>query len=222
MSRSQFSSKFNHDPQASVYDHHVADETNPIRTGYRQTLEWVVRHAGPVSGKTVIDLGCGTGRLSEILGECDKLFCVDISEKMIEQARTKLAGRNVQFVLCDFMEPWSRDVGQVDVVVSTYAIHHLVEPEKARLFEMIAKMLKPGGRAVFGDLMFADQRDKDRVIGDLENKNQRDLIDDIRDEFYWLVDVSCAQLDKAGLRVLTHENVAGFSWGIAAEKKLPS
>lgn len=47
-----------------------------------------------------------------------------------------------------------------DAVLSTYAVHHLTGAEKVLLFQLIWERLWPGGRAVFGDLMFADEAER--------------------------------------------------------------
>ena len=51
-----------------------------------------------------------------------------------------------------------------DLVVSSYALHHLVDADKRALVARSAQWLRPGGRLVIGDMMFgrgASQRDRD-------------------------------------------------------------
>jgi ubiquinone/menaquinone biosynthesis C-methylase UbiE len=52
----------------------------------------------------------------------------------------------------------------VDLVVSSYALHHLSHPDKRALLVRAARWLRPGGRLVIADMMFgrgASQRDRD-------------------------------------------------------------
>ena len=44
-----------------------------------------------------------------------------------------------------------------DIVVSTYALHHLTDEEKGVLFDTLWSRIRPGGKAIFGDLMFAER-----------------------------------------------------------------
>lgn len=105
----------------------------------------------PTRAFQVLELGVGTGTLTELLlSEFPhaQVTGVDISPKMIARARTKLRryrGR-VELVpgpLEEFHE------GTYDVVVSALAIHHLADPAKWRLFRRIHRTLAPGG--YFGD-----------------------------------------------------------------------
>jgi tRNA (cmo5U34)-methyltransferase len=105
----------------------------------------------PTRSIRVLELGVGTGTLTELLlSEFPhaEVTGVDISPKMIARARTKLReyrGR-VELVpgpLEEFRE------GEYDVVVSALAIHHLSDPAKWRLFRRIHRSLAPGG--YFGD-----------------------------------------------------------------------
>ena len=105
----------------------------------------------PTRAFQVLELGVGTGTLTELLlSEFPhaQVTGIDISPKMIARARTKLhryRGR-VELVpgpLEEFHE------GTYDVVVSALAIHHLADPAKWRLFRRIHRTLAPGG--YFGD-----------------------------------------------------------------------
>ena len=52
----------------------------------------------------------------------------------------------------------------VDLVVSSYALHHLQDPDKRALVARAARWLRPGGRLVIADMMFGrggSRRDRD-------------------------------------------------------------
>jgi trans-aconitate methyltransferase len=99
--------------------------------------------------ETVIDAGCGAGRLTELL--VDKLprgrvVAVDASQAMLEQARKRLApfGERVSFVRADVAAHVERP--PVDAVFST-ATFHWVRDHDA-LFRSLFASLRPGGRLV--------------------------------------------------------------------------
>lgn len=97
----------------------------------------------------ILELGCGTGNLSVILKERlpqARLTLVDLSADMLKQAAIKLGGESAQihlvqggFMTLDF-EPQ-----QFDMVISSMALHHLLDTDKAALYERMFQWLKPGG-----------------------------------------------------------------------------
>jgi trans-aconitate methyltransferase len=97
--------------------------------------------------ETVMDAGCGTGRLTALLLERlprGRVVAVDLSRNMLEEARSYLAtrfGGRVEFVRADLAGlPFD---GAFDGVFSTAAFHWL--PDHPRLFRGIYDSLKPGG-----------------------------------------------------------------------------
>jgi putative AdoMet-dependent methyltransferase len=222
--RSRHAAKFNHDPWAADYDEDVTKEENPIRAGYDRLLSWTVEQAKVGPQDTVIDLGSGTGNTSARLPAVGRLICVDLSTEMTEIARPKLSHlARVEFVLVDLLEYFAAlDVPSAEAVISTYAIHHLTEDEKPTLFGSIAKYLAPGGRAVFGDLMFENEIEKEQLVRRFEGAGQTELVHDIEDEFFWYVDSAVESLQCVGLEVLEVERFSSLSWGICAQKPDPA
>jgi trans-aconitate methyltransferase len=104
----------------------------------------------PLRGdETVVDAGCGAGRLTELL--VDKLprgrvVAIDASQAMLEQARKRLARYvdRVSFVRADVATHVERP--PVDAVFST-ATFHWVRDHDA-LFRSLFASLRPGGRLV--------------------------------------------------------------------------
>ncbi len=217
--RSRLVDKFNHDDEAPGYDEDVADERNPIREGYSALLRWVVDQASSAARSSVLELGTGTGNLAILLEGFDRMVCVDISAKMLGIARAKLASHsNVEYVQADLLQCFEALEERFDVVVSTYAIHHLTEEERSILFRSIERSLEKGGRAVFGDLMFADDEDRRETLASLRSNGESDLADEIEDEFFWNVEQTVEELVGLGFR-LTTERFSRLSWGICAERE---
>jgi trans-aconitate 2-methyltransferase len=104
----------------------------------------------PLRGdETVVDQGCGAGRLTEVLLDRlprGRVVALDASEAMLETARPRLArfGDRVSFVRAD-AATWVAPA-PVDAVFST-ATYHWVKDHDA-LFTSIAASLRPGGRLV--------------------------------------------------------------------------
>jgi len=211
--RSSHADVFNHDEEADGYDADVADESHPVRSGYRATLDWVVARAEVRPGDVVVDLGSGTGNLSIRLPRGRRLVCVDVSERMLAIAKDKL-GDEVEYVHSDLLE-WSERPDRYDVVVSTYAIHHLTSEEKAGLIAAVAARLAPGGRFVVGDLMAAGPA----VVPALRRRLAHPDVDELfEDEYAWFVDESVVALADRGFTRVAVEQLSDLSWGLAAHR----
>ena len=112
--------------------------------------------ATDLKGVTVLDYGCGNGEFSMVLARRGAhVLGIDISPKLIEQARACAAklgcdGSAPEFVVGDAHHTPFADA-MFDYVVGNGALHHL-DLEKA--FAEIARVLKPGGKAVFLEPMY--------------------------------------------------------------------
>ena len=115
-------------------------------------LEWgrVVLDRMDLRGdETIIDAGCGSGRVTELLLERlpeGRVIALDGSASMIDAARERLgAHANVEFAVMDLLE---LDLGgrQVDGVISTATFHWITD--HARLFERLHAVIRPGGQLV--------------------------------------------------------------------------
>jgi trans-aconitate 2-methyltransferase len=101
----------------------------------------------PLRGdETVIDAGCGTGRLTERLLERlprGNVVALDRSPAMIEQARTNLArfGDRVTFHCCDLLA--LPEELRADAIFSTATLHWVLDHD--RLFRALFAVLRPGG-----------------------------------------------------------------------------
>jgi ubiquinone/menaquinone biosynthesis C-methylase UbiE len=93
------------------------------------------------------------------------VLAVDISPGMAESlaARAAQAGlSNVTTEVAD-LQTFQMPAASVDLVVSSYALHHLRDADKRALAAAAAGWLRPGGRIVVADMMFgrgATQRDR--------------------------------------------------------------
>ena len=112
-----------------------------------------VAMAGPVierlalrGEETVLDAGCGSGRVTKLLLERlpeGHVIAVDAAPSMVEEARAAL-GDGVEVIQSDLVELELDE--QVDAVFSN-AVFHWV-PDHEALFARLHAVLRPGGRLV--------------------------------------------------------------------------
>lgn len=99
-----------------------------------------------VGDETVLDAGCGSGRLTALLLERlprGRVIAVDASAAMLERAAAHLGGDpRVEFVQADLTR--LRRDAPVDAVFSNAVFHHV--PDHAALFTALHAALRPGGR----------------------------------------------------------------------------
>ncbi|MCL7746405.1 class I SAM-dependent methyltransferase [Halalkalibacter alkaliphilus] len=101
--------------------------------------------SGRWSNKTILDIGCGTGRLLERgKEEARELIGIDLSHEMVEKSRSVLeGGRAKTRVLVGDAYSLPLREKQIDVAVSTCVMFLLPEPQKG-LNEMV-RVVKPSG-----------------------------------------------------------------------------
>jgi ubiquinone/menaquinone biosynthesis C-methylase UbiE len=136
-------------------------------SGFDKVRERLVAIADPGADAACVDLGAGTGFVALALApRVGSVLAVDISPVMTESlaARAAKAGlENVRTEVAD-LRTFRRPVASADLVVSSYALHHLRDQDKRALVAEAARWLRPGGRLVVADMMFGrgnTQRDRE-------------------------------------------------------------
>ena len=116
---------------------------------YRLWNRRVVRATGLRPGDSAIDLACGTGSLTralaETVGPTGSVLGVDFSAEMLRAAQARPAA-NVEYRLGDATDLAGVPSGRFDAATIAYGARNI--PDLDGLFAEIARVLKPGGRAV--------------------------------------------------------------------------
>lgn len=127
--------------------------------GYEVALSRAAGEVADISPKRVVDLGAGTGALTEaILGQ-DRgghVEAVDVDPEMLAQARVRLKrfGSRVSFSEASFDAP----LPECDAVAASLALHHVPTMEgRAALHKRIFGALRPGGVFVNVDVTVSAQ-----------------------------------------------------------------
>ena len=135
----------------------------------------ILRYAGLSNGMSLIDVGCGTGRLGHVLGEAMSIeyLGTDIVKAMLNYAQTKCP-RTYRFKLHrELSIPASND--SADMICAFSVFTHLLHEETYIYLEDMLRALKSGGRIVFSFLEFAGPTDLHWSVftGTVENKRRQ-------------------------------------------------
>lgn len=95
----------------------------------------------------IMDVGCGTGWLSEQLTEYGRVTAIDLADEVVRRARDRMS--SVTFLDGDFMQ-FPLKPASFDVVVSLEVLAHVTEQQQ--FIDKLATILRPGGH-----LMLATQ-----------------------------------------------------------------
>jgi len=101
-----------------------------------------------VPSGTYLDFGCGVGRISRALKKrFEQGFGVDISEKMVELARSYVS--DVEFITnqVDSLEQFKD--GSIDFVYSHIVLQHIPNQYQKSYIDEFLRILRPGGLAAF-------------------------------------------------------------------------
>ena len=149
--------------------------------GYEELQEAVVAATAEVHATRVLELGTGTGETAlRILARHPdaRWVGIDSSEAMLARARERLPDADLRLQRLEDELP----SGPFDLVVSALAVHHLDGAGKRGLFSRIARVLRPGGHFVLGDLVVPLAGQEGPIYVDWV----MDLPDSVADQLSWL------------------------------------
>lgn len=164
--------------------------------------EQVLREILPSRPQRVLDLGCGDGRLAGLVLEArpavTAVVAVDLSPPMLDRARDRFADDDrVQVRERDLAAPLDV-LGDFDVIVSGFAIHHLEHDRKRELFGEVAHRLRPAG--LFANLEVVSSATVElhaaflATIGRSQDDPEDRLVD-VETQLTWMRDAGLAQVD---------------------------
>lgn len=111
--------------------------------------------SGIRAGARVIEPGCGSGRLTELIaeriGSSGELVALDISPKMLEQARIRIAGLSNVHVTLGSIEDTPLDCQSYDLALCHNVFPHF-DDKRAALLKLVST-LKLSGKLIVSHFM---------------------------------------------------------------------
>ncbi len=98
----------------------------------------------PLQGEAVLDLGCGYGWYCKFAAEqgAARVLGLDVSRKMIEEAKRRNAGDQIEYRVCE-IEEYEYPENTWDCVISNLALHYIEDIEA--IFQKVHRTLKRNG-----------------------------------------------------------------------------
>ena len=122
-------------------------QINPLRLG------WIQSHC-PLSGKQVVDVGCGGGILSDAMARVGaQVLGIDLADKSLRVAQLHALETNTPNIRYQDIsaEDLARErPGEFDVVTCMEMLEHV--PDPASVVKACATLVKPGGRVFFSTI----------------------------------------------------------------------
>ncbi len=151
---------------AQLVKHHDLDEAMSLAVGGHyevmgQNLLKVALHAGLQDGMSVLDFGCGSGRLSTQMAKSVKLKAylgIDLVQELLDYADSKTPA-TFKFKKNLGLSIPTKDK-TFDMVFCFSVFTHLVQVHSYIYMEEFFRTLKPGGKLVFSFLEMTDLRHK--------------------------------------------------------------
>ena len=173
------------------------------RVPHRAAGEAVLLEELPETVHRVLDLGAGDGRLLDLVLRARPEaigVALDFSPPMLERLRQRFdsIGR-VQVMAHDLQQPLP-PLGTFDVVVSSFAIHHVEHERKRQLYREVWDQLSPGGvfcnlehvasASEYGHARFLDAMGMTAADEDPSNK-----LLDVQTQLVWLRKIGFVNVD---------------------------
>lgn len=155
----------------SAYDN-IADKFSGTRKYNWRGTEKLVKFV--TSGDKVLDLGCGNGRLYQLLEDKSINYVgLDISSELIKLAQSNYSKfSNIRFVVGDMSQDLPFANNQFDVVFMLASFHHLPSSQsRINLLNELRRVVKPGSKLIMTNWNLAHPKFVKRYDLDLGQKD---------------------------------------------------
>ena len=154
-----------------------------------------IKDLAPSRDSTLLEFGCGVGRVMRYLTEYRRVYGVDVSEQMLAFARRRVPGGNVDFLRVEGLRlPLPQ--ASIDFLYSLFVLQHIDRKDVRDLIREFRRVVRPGGLLY---LQFPEEGD-----GEEGRMTRPYTLDDVRE---LLRGFHLVSLERLPLR----DMVAGFA-----------
>jgi len=143
---------------------------------YSTAADSAARTVKDIPSPAILDIGAGTGLMSEFVMQrvgTASLYLLDESTDMTAKALIRLEQYKPTLFIQSMTEPLP--AMQFDAVVSSVAIHHLINDEKRKLYERIFHILTPGGVFVNAEQVLGETEWEEKLYDEMHIGGARAL-----------------------------------------------
>ncbi len=209
--KNEWKDQWDFDGWARAYDEDVKRDADVLKIyeNYETVLQMVFEEVENFQRKDgkILEIGVGTGNLAgKFLQNKYHIIGIDQSRQMLAVAKEKYPKLHVR--LGEFLKiPYENQT--FDVIVSTYAFHHLNEEEKRVAIAEMMRVLKKDGRIILGDLMFQNKAEEQKIRSTLSPEQIKELNGEYYSYLHLLIK-EVEQYEKRVVYVCTDESTQCF------------
>lgn len=216
--RTEWIDKWGFDEWAKNYDNSLEDNDSKDELKLFEKYDYVLESIAQIivnsNTNKVLDIGCGTANIVKKLPKGIKYTGIDQSIEMILKAKNKFS--DIELRLGNFLdEPFAEN--EFDVVITSYAFHHLNEFEKENAINLLLRYLKQGGKLIIADLMFLNETEREKQKQKYLDAGRMDLWDIVEDEYYSDVEKIKEYVEFLGCSIKV-KYLVNFTWLIEIQK----
>lgn len=188
--------KWNFDDMAMDYNEQIIDRV-PEHNKAIKIVEDLVKKEP--KDTTFLDVGCGTCKLWEGIGDTFDVTGLDNSYAMLSRSRTKLPWIKLQ--LGNILDDSLFSGKKFDVIISTFTLHHINYNWKLKAFYNLFQLLNDKGKLIIADRMFLDEEDR-RLSEEIMLENGKfQMLMDIKNEYYTYINSIKPYIEAIGYKM---------------------
>jgi len=128
----------------------IYDLIQDLAWGKKGQLEYILKYLKPEKTDSILDVGCGSGRLLRHLPPCEYVG-VDLSRQYIEYANRRVFEGKASFFHADVKQLETMNLPKFSIVSAIGLLHHLDDEDAKFLLGTARNLLQDGGRLVTVD-----------------------------------------------------------------------
>ncbi|MFV0528229.1 MAG: pyridoxal-phosphate dependent enzyme [Lachnospiraceae bacterium] len=205
------------DDYAQHYDRIVAEnaEYKKLYENYNEILNETVKHLARFEGAKVIDIGAGTGNLTDVADRAGyDVIGIEPNRNTREIARKKFP--HLTFSAGAFLS-LPIDDGSLDGIISSYAFHNLTDREKEEAVQVFRKKLKSDGIIVIADIVYESEASKAYLTTELKTQGEKVLYQELISNTAATQSVLTSIFTSNGFEV-SYQQLNKFVWIVTAKK----